>query len=142
MLSFRSFFIAAAAFATLASASPTANNPSGAPNNAARGLISIGGLFSGSVGHSGGGVCSNVCGGFVSGYSLGGLNNFLGGVLHSRDDVPVDSFMVPGDLHTIKREDPPSTGDIIKTLYDGVKLIIVKIGQFLSFIIYFLSIEF
>ena len=137
MLSFRSFFIAAAAFATLASASPTANNPSGAPNNAARGLISIGGLFSGSVGHSGGSVCSNVCGGFVSGYSLGGLNNFLGGVLHSRDDVPVDSFMVPGDLHTIKREDPPSTGDIIKTLYDGVKLIIVKIGQFLSFIIYF-----
>ena len=118
MLSFRSFFIAAAAFATLTSASPTAGSVS-VPNTA-RGL-GLGGL----LGHSGGGVCSNVCGtysGYGSGsFGLGLGDNLLAGVLQR--DVLDDS--------PTKREDALYTGDIIKTLYDGIKLIIVKIGQFI-----------
>jgi hypothetical protein len=125
MLSLRSIFIAAAAFATIASAVPTTPSAAdilGVPN-AARGLS----LLGGGGGHAGGSnVCGGVCGGGGRIGRLAGLNlgdSLLGGVLR------------PAGL-PIKR-DSTSPGDILKTLLEDVKVIVVQIGQ-LIFLIYFL----
>ena len=111
MLSFRSIFIAAAAFATIASAIPAAPptpNIPGVPGSAgdARALDLVGGL--GGLLHLDGGID----------VSLGGPHG-LGGATR-----PATLAGLP------TKGSSTSPGDIFKTCSDGIELIVVKIGQY------------
>lgn len=112
MLSFRSIFIAAAAFVTIASGIPTASpTPHVLSAGAAAGVRGGGGANGGVRGGASGGL-----GGLGSG--LGGIGNLLGGLLKP----------VSGVIST--KRGPTSPGDIFKTCFDGVELVVVKIGHY------------
>jgi len=108
MLSFRSILLAAAAFATIASAIPTSDTvTSGGPTNALRGF----GLS---------GVLSSIFGGTDSGSGDGG--GYGGGLPYS----PYDGAVPELSGAPVKRGDY-SCGDIIKKCHDDIAVIVLKI---------------
>lgn len=112
MFSFRSIFIAATAFATIASGIPTAPLT---PN-----VLDVRGIR--------GGVCSGFHGGAVGASSLAGLGGGLGSL-----GSLLGGLLNPVSHTGSTKRGSTSPGDIFKTCSDGVELIVVKIGQYSYF---------
>ena len=127
MLSFRSILVAAATFASIASAIPTPD-VSGSLNGVS---VAVAG-FSGSLSGAAGGLGElrrsheDVAAAPDSQPTKRILGLNLGHILHGLDPRGV-APATPAGLPT-KRGQPSSPGDIFKTCSDGVELVVVKIG--------------
>ena len=141
MLSLRFISIAAAAaFATITSAIPTAPPTPSVPSSAGGGGVANARRFS--VAQVGAGLGVKLAGGkTVAGGAIGAYGAILGSKLLSggvKGGVtrPVASAPPQADLVPTKRG-PTSPGDIFKTCSDGVELVVVKIGQYHKYLYYF-----
>ena len=144
MLSLRFISIAAAAaFATITSAIPTAPPTPSDPSSAGGGVANARRF---SVAQVGAGLGVKLAGGkTVAGGAIGAYGAILGSKLLSGGvkggiTRPAVAGAPPqaasADLVPTKRG-PTSPGDIFKTCSDGVELVVVKIGQYHKYLYYF-----